>query len=80
MMKETLEDSQWFRTQIQEKFSASKVPKGIWVMVSSPWKQLKQLSGPKRLRAIPASLIRTALNLVVALGAAFDIKKGKYYW
>jgi hypothetical protein len=49
-------------------------------MVGAPWGQLKQLKGKARMKALPATLVRTALSFLVAVGAAVDLKKGKLYW
>lgn len=80
MKEQTEKNPEWFRRRIQEHFSARGVPKEIWAMVRAPWNQLNHVKGKARLRALPASLVRTGLNFVVAVGAVTDVKKGRLNW
>ncbi|MDF3128260.1 glycosyltransferase family A protein [Kiritimatiellaeota bacterium B1221] len=74
------EDPDWFRKLIQETFRKSFIPKGIGTMVWVPFRQWRMTQGRSRIKSLPAMLIRTLLNFLVACGATFDIRKGRFFW
>ncbi len=80
MRQQTKEHPEWFRELIREKLGPGAKNRKLFAMVGLPFRQLKHLSGSTKLKALPAAMIRSMLNLSVALGAARDLKSGTLEW
>ncbi len=75
----TQEDPDWFRKLIRERLGNWGGPR-IGVMIPVPLGQLRQMRGAAFWRAVPGAAARVALNLVVAAGAAIDLRLGRLRW
>lgn len=79
MRTRTHEHPDWFRELIRQRLGSWGSTR-IGIMVPVPLMQLRQCRGVDFWRALPGALARTALNLMVAVGAAIDLRLGRLRW
>ncbi len=49
-------------------------------LISLPFRQLKSLSGSRRIRRFPGAALRSVFNAAALIGAYFDLKNGQLKW
>jgi len=80
MRSATGEDPDWFRSLIQSRLGPKAKNRRLGILLPVPWRQMKHLSFAGKCKSLPAACVRTALNLLVVMGAAKDLKHNRLAW
>lgn len=79
MRSQTQDNPGWFRELIHQRLGRWGGAR-IGIMIPVPIQQLSQCRGVRFWRALPGAVVRVALNVVVAMGAAIDLRLGRLKW
>ena len=74
--REMQQDPDWFRTFIAEQLGPGAKSRPVQPFILLPWRQLRSRRGVAFLKALPAALARTALNLLLAADVVWGLRRG----
>lgn len=74
--REMDQDPDWFRTFIARQLGPGATARPVKPFILLPWQQLRSRRGWSFVKALPAALARTALNLLLAADVVWGLRRG----